>query len=248
MIFMRYLLIASVLVLATPGTAVAASPTPTPAVSPSPSASPAPAPLPGELRINEFLPNPVGTDTGNEWVELANVADHPVSAGGLVVARLSGSTLITVPAGTVVAPGAVLLLTQLSGSIVNSGDTLLLKAGQTELDRVTYDGNGAEGDSWSRISATEGAWTSVPTPGLVNPGGTPTDDPDDDEDADPGGGPDGGATTASTKARAATASKTKAAASQSTARKLANSGLAGLPYPLGAGLAMLYWYVRRSPL
>jgi hypothetical protein len=240
---MRKILIISVLVFATPGTARAASPTPTPTVSPT--ASPVPAPLTGELRINEFLPNPVGTDTGNEWIELANVSEHDVAAGGLVVARVSGSTLATVPSGTTIKAGAVLLLNSLSGSIVNGGDTLLLKSGTTELDRVTYDANGAEGFSWSRISASEGAWTSIPTPGLVNPTNTGEEDEDDTES---GGGSTGSATSAATKASAATAkaSTKTAGASKATAKKLATSGMFGAPYLLLFGLGMLYWYIRRS--
>lgn len=245
---MRHLLIASLLVLTTPGTVGAASPSPVPSVSPSasPSAAPVPVPLPGELRINEFLPNPVGTDTGNEWVELANVSNHDVAAGGLVVARLASSTLVTVPAGTVFKAGEVLLLAQLSGSIVNGGDTVILKSGQTELDRVTYDGAGQEGWSWSRISATEGAWSSVPTPGTANPAEVPITDPGDD-DSSVGSG---SATTASTKASAATAeANPTAAAKKAAAKKLANSGL-NVPVYLGlVGLAMilakLYGYVRR---
>lgn len=239
---MRYLLIASLLVLATPAPVAAVSPSPTPTVSPSPSptAAPAPAPLPGEVRINEFLPNPVGTDTGNEWLELANVSGHDVAAGGLVVARLSGSNLVTVAAGTVIHDGDVLLLSQLSGSIVNSGDTILLKSGQTELDRVTYDAAGVEGQSWARFSATEGAWTFVPTPGEPNPAQVPDADPGSD---DSGGS---GAVAAAASTKASTSSTKTATAKKTTAKKLPTSGpSAGMYVTIGL-LAMLYWYVRRS--
>lgn len=243
---MLRVLIASLLVLATPGIAVAvtASPVPMASPAPSPSATPAPAPLPGELWINEFLPNPVGTDTGNEWIELANVSSHDVGAGGVTVVRLSGSTLMSVPAGTVIKAGEVLLLNQLAGSIVNGGDTLILKSGQTELDRVTYDGAGAEGSSWSRISATEGIWTTVPTPGEANP--VQPADPTPDPGTGDGSGDSGGTSnSATTRASAAADSTTTGSAKKTTAKKLPTSGLAAGAYLTPFTLAMLYWYVRR---
>lgn len=252
---MRRVVIASLFVLATPGTAVAlpallpgtlVSPSPSPSATPT--AVPAPTPLPGELWINEFLPNPVGTDTGHEWIELANVSSHDVGAGGVTVVRLSGPTLVTVPSATVIKAGAVLLLNQLSGSIVNGGDTLILKSGQTELDRVTYDGAGAEGSSWARISATEGIWTTVPTPGEPNPGQptdpTPTPDPGNgDGSGDPSSG--GGTSNSATTRATAAADPATGSSKKTTAKKLPTSGLTAGAYLAPFALAMLYWYVRR---
>ncbi len=258
LIIMLRILIASLFVLVTSGVAVAvtalpvvaAPPVPLVSPSPSPSATPAPVPaaLPGELWINEFLPNPVGTDTGNEWIELANVSSHDIGAGGVTVVRLSGSTLATVPSGTVVKAGEVLLLNALAGSIVNGGDTLILKSGQTELDRVTYDGAGAEGSSWSRISATEGAWTTVPTPGEANPA-QPADPTPDPGTGDGSGGSGGTSNSATTRAATATVDATGTGSTKkTTAKKLPTSGLAAGAYLAPFTLAMLYWYVRRRTI
>lgn len=220
--------------------------TPALAASPTPLASPAAVPKPaaGEVRINEFLPNPAGTDTGNEWVELANVSDHAVDAGGLVVARLSGSTIITVPSGTTIAAGAVFAMTA-TGSLINSGDTLILKSGSTELDRVTYDDLGGEGESWARQSATEGAWTDTPSKGEVNPVPNPEAAPDPEAVI---ASTTGAARSATTKASTTKASTAKASTKAVAAKKLPAGGAPWAGYALPAALAMLYWYKRIRPL
>jgi hypothetical protein len=149
------------LVLLAPLTARAASP------SPSPSPSSVPAAQPGQVLINEIMANPVGTDTGTEWVELSNLADVSLPIGGMTVVRASGSTLLTVPAGTTIeAHGYKRFMA--SGSIVNGGDTLLLKLGTLVYDQATYDAAGVEGQSWNRISLTEGTWSDTPTPDAAN--------------------------------------------------------------------------------
>lgn len=125
------------------------------------------APDPGMIRLNELLPNPVGSDTGQEWVELANVGTVTFDIGGAKIVRGSGATVATVTAGTTLAPGAFMMIP--TTSLLNAGDTLALMLGTTELDRVTYDGDGQEGYSWARIDAFNGSWVSAVTPGLANP-------------------------------------------------------------------------------
>lgn len=240
-----YKLIASLwLVLGVAGTAVAATP------SPSPSPASGPAPTVGSAWISEFLPNPTGTDTGNEWVELYNRADQPIDFSGLLVVRQSGSALAAVPAGSLVAPGGYLKLVA-SGSIVNGGDTIILKNATAELDRVTYDANGEEGESWARISETEGGWTPIPTAGEANRFPEPTPEPAAGPVPEaPAGG--GAGTAAVTKAPAAkTAKKTakapaakKASAKKEGASKLPASGLPAVAYLLPVVLGALYWYGR----
>jgi len=184
------------------------------------------------------LPNPIGTDTGNEWVELANVSEHTVDAGGIVVTRITGSTIITVPSGTMIAARAVFALAA-TGSLVNSGDTLLLKSGSTELDRVIYDDLGGEGESWARLSAAEGVWTDVPSRGEPNPSEPPAAVPDP-TDAVPGST----AASATTKVTATKSSTAKSATKASAAKKLPAGGLPWLGYALPIALAMLYWCNR----
>jgi hypothetical protein len=237
---MHRILIASVLgfgLAASPVAVAAASSVAAAASTPAAVATPA-APQPGELRINEFLPNPVGTDSGNEWIELANVSDHDLDAGGVTVTRTSGTTLATLAAGTTIGAGEVYLIDHASGSIVNGGDTLTLTSGSTELDRVTYDDGGQEGWSWARMSSTEGVWTSDPTPGEPNPAEAP---------ADPGDGSDssGDSSDGSSASTSAATSSSSAKAKKSSASKLPKSGPDAAAYAFPAALAMLYWYVRR---
>lgn len=169
------IIIVAIVVLGPTGNVRAASPSPTPAVSPSPAATPAPAV--GEVWLNELMPNPIGTDTGQEWIELYNRSGRTVTIGGMVVARASGTTLLTVQNGTTIAAGAFKVF-YASGSIVNGGDTLLLKSGATVHDQVTYDATGVEGQSWARLSETVGGWTDTPTPEAANTVAT-ADDPAD---------------------------------------------------------------------
>lgn len=143
------------------GSAGAASPTPSPTVTPVPVAAV------GEVWISELYPNPVGTDTGNEWVELHNRTERSLQIGGMMVARLSGTTLVTVPTGMTLPAGGYLKLAT-TGSIINGGDTVLLKLGTTEHDRITYDAEGTEGQSWARSSESVGTWTGLPTPDAPN--------------------------------------------------------------------------------
>lgn len=165
--YMRRIIISLIcgVTILTPARVLAASPTP----SPSPSATPSgPAtPVPGQTLINEIMANPVGTDTGTEWIELSNLADVPLLIGGMTIVRVSGSTLATVVAGTVIeARGYKKVMA--TGSVVNGGDTLILKSGATVHDQVTYDSSGAEGQTWNRISLTEGVWSDTPTPEAAN--------------------------------------------------------------------------------
>lgn len=213
-----------------PGVARAATPTPLPTAQPSPLSANA-KPAAGDVWLNEVLPNPLGTDTGNEWVELFNRNSALLDISGLTVVRLSGATIVTVPTGTLLAGGAYLKL-MATGTIVNGGDILILKSGVTELDRVTYDDTGAEGYSWSRETADEGIWTESPTPGAAN------EFPGPDLAADTiDGGTSGGTTTAVTKASAA---KTK-----TTAKKLPASGPSSMAYLIPLLVTAVYWYRYR---
>ena len=38
-----------------------------------------------QVRINEILPNPLGTDTGTEWVEIYNAGPGPVDLTGWAI-------------------------------------------------------------------------------------------------------------------------------------------------------------------
>lgn len=203
-----------------PGAASGASPSPSPMASPSPTATPTPAPAVGDVWLNEVLPNPVGTDTGQEWVELYNRSSRTLLIGGMVVARSSGTTLLTVASGVSLAPGAFKIF-YASGSIVNGGDTLVLKSGTVTHDQITYDATGLEGQSWARLSETVGGWTDTPTPEAANAVAT-VDDPADTDTATTA--VSSSATTSSGTAKSASTAK------KATASKLPKSGIGLLAY------------------
>lgn len=221
-------------------------PTASPVTSPTPSVMPVPTPAAGELRINEFLPNPAGVDTGNEWVELKNVSTKALDIGGVKVKRQNGTTVATVPTDTILPAGGLLLMNA-SGSLINGGDTLELRAGTVVIDRVTYD-TAEDGLSWVRLGADEGAWSDQPTPGGENPSDVTSGDGDGND-----GGPDGtGAatdpTSASTRIGAAAGTGTVARRTAAAAARrgpLPKSGTGAWAYVLPTLLATLYAYKTR---
>lgn len=77
-----------------------------------------------QVKINEFLPDPDGTDTDYEWVELYNTADSVISLDGWSVnwgknGSYSGGKVFAV--GTDIGPGEILLL---GGEMVSGADVL----------------------------------------------------------------------------------------------------------------------------
>ena len=65
-----------------------------------------------QVKINEIIPNPDGTDSGQEWVELYNSGEESVRMDGwtLETASSSWSTRATVPGETILAPGEFYLI------------------------------------------------------------------------------------------------------------------------------------------
>jgi hypothetical protein len=120
----------------------------------------------GDVWVSELLANPLGTDTGFEWVELQNRSTYTLDISGLKVQRISGIVVATIPTGSQLQPAQATVYAT-TGSLLNSGDTLNLLQGTTLIDSVTYDATGAEGQSWVRLSQSNGTWTNQPTPGIV---------------------------------------------------------------------------------
>lgn len=90
------------------------------------------------VSISELLPNPAGSDTAGEWIELHNVGDAPQLLEGWALKDASGKTYLfhleSVPArGFLVLPYSTTKI-----SLNNSGDTIFL-----------YDASGALADSFS---------------------------------------------------------------------------------------------------
>lgn len=112
------------------------------------------------LILNEIYPNPPGSDSGVEFIELYNPHDTDVQLAGWKI----GSTSFKGLRGAVPAQGYL----QLSNITVrNTGSTLqLLNPAGDIVDEVSYP-NAKEGRSWSRNEGGDYLW-SVPTPAAVN--------------------------------------------------------------------------------
>jgi phosphatidylserine/phosphatidylglycerophosphate/cardiolipin synthase-like enzyme len=113
--------------------------------------------------INEFLPNPSGSDRGEEFVELVNTSEEDISLEGWSLSDESGSDrhvfsgTLAAGAGLVVfdmgdhddIPTAI-VSTSTYLSLNNSGDTITLHdASGASIDVVRYT-TSADGVSWNR--------------------------------------------------------------------------------------------------
>ncbi len=118
----------------------------------------------GKVLINEVLPNPMGTDTDEEYVEVVNAGIGSLSIAGWKL-EVGGVVKHTFPAGFALPPGAVTVVYS-SGShssipgavnasggslgLVNSGGTVTLKdAAGNVVNTFTY-GTNTEGISLNR--------------------------------------------------------------------------------------------------
>ncbi|MFZ3077218.1 MAG: lamin tail domain-containing protein [Candidatus Aenigmatarchaeota archaeon] len=147
----------------------------------------------GNITINEFLPNPSGTqqdynkdgnttNTKDEYIELYNSGDTNVSLASWQI--VSGSDILIISGVSIPAKGFAYFVagnnTDTAGgskgwsgswtSLTNSGDSIVLKdnSGNT-ADSHTYAASSA-GRSIGRLPDGSGSWLSsmTPTPGATN--------------------------------------------------------------------------------
>ena len=122
-----------------------------------------------------------------EWVELYNQFSIPVDVGGW---RLAGGMDFTIPDGTVMAPGAFLLISKTAGTpsgslgpftgiLDNAGEELRLNTRHGRLmDRVIYDNTGAwpvlpEGFTLAKVSPFHASGPPDSWAAAIQAGGTP---------------------------------------------------------------------------
>lgn len=137
--------------------------------------------------INEVLPDPVGADAGNEWVELYNTDGGSISIAGYVLEDNNGDRM------TLSGEITTWLVIKQQGSfgLTNTGSTIKLFSDNTSTDPIdafTY-GSSSEGKSWGRIpdggsiygeklTPTEGSANVVPSPSpSPNPSLSPSPSP-----------------------------------------------------------------------
>lgn len=133
----------------------------------------------GEVIITEFLPDPSGVaDELGEWVELTNISDAEVDLTGWAL-RDAGRNRYDFAAGTVIAPGASLVVGRSADSGANGGVAVGAEAGagmtlnnaDRYLTRATEGASEifaemvAQGTSGAGIEmGLEGAWMAVLDP------------------------------------------------------------------------------------
>jgi hypothetical protein len=140
-----------------------------PDLSPDPLPTPHPIQVQGKLILTELLPNPAGSDTEAEWIELHNTSEQLLPLEGITVQDSSG-TVYRFPASTSINAAAYLVLSRTISHIAlnNDHDTVILQDDQgTELDRVEYAETAAEGRSYALID-DQWQWSSQPTPSAEN--------------------------------------------------------------------------------
>lgn len=112
-----------------------------------------PGALPGDLVITEFLPNPIGTDEGGEWVEVYNASSISQCLNGVKL-QVTGTKsekdyYIVSTEPVVVEPGAYIVLAEAdiaqpsyvfskALAMPNTSGTVTLTLGGEELDSVRY--------------------------------------------------------------------------------------------------------------
>lgn len=102
------------------------------------------------VEISELLPNPVGKDTGNEWVELFNNTGANINLNGWKIKSATKEKQLN----SVIAPYSYITI---SFQLNNTGTTIKILNGNTEVDSVTY-GQSLEGKSYSK-SLNKWSWT-----------------------------------------------------------------------------------------
>ena len=118
------------------------------------------------VQISEFLPNPVGSDTSGEWVELVNTGGSSVSIEGWRLANSSNKPKLlhgSIPSNSfLIIPRSATKL-----ALKNNDETIFLYNPQGGLaDQASFSGSAPEGQSFSRVGQEFIATT--PTPGFAN--------------------------------------------------------------------------------
>jgi hypothetical protein len=172
---------------------VSASPRSSTAVSPADSSSAGEQPAPTEenqgetstpavssfnpaaLEITELFPNPSGSDSGKEWVEFSNAQASAIDLSGWLLddqGASIGSSAFTLPAGSIVPAGGLLVVTLPVGKFTlnnTGGDCArLFSADQVLKKELCYTEDAAEESAYARTPDGNYTWTKSPTPGMAN--------------------------------------------------------------------------------
>ncbi len=128
-----------------------------------------PLPITAELVISEFIPNPVGLDEENEWVEIYNAGSDDVNLTGWKLEDASGKNY-DFPNQEIKSRNYLVLSRGQTGiSLNNNSETLVLIAPDgSEAFKISFTGGSKEGYSFSRFGSNDWRWTDILTPGKPN--------------------------------------------------------------------------------
>jgi hypothetical protein len=121
------------------------------------------------VKFNEVLPDPIGTDTDGEFIEIINTGDQAVELGGLSIADDKDRSY-TLPSVTLAA-GAVRQFSYADSKLplINGGGYLeLVGPGDQTIDQLSYPDSPASGEAYARAQDGNWQWTESPTPGASN--------------------------------------------------------------------------------
>ncbi|MBL7155058.1 MAG: lamin tail domain-containing protein [Candidatus Portnoybacteria bacterium] len=121
--------------------------------------------------ISEFVPNPEGSDTENEWIELFNQSDQIANLTNWQLDdQEGGGSPFIFPANSLIAPHQFLVLRRPITKIALNNDTdqvrLIYPDGSLATE-VSYAGENEQGFSVA-FDGLDYFWTKIPTPGSAN--------------------------------------------------------------------------------
>ena len=122
------------------------------------------------VMINEIMPNPVGADELEEWVEIFNGADKEIDLSGWSVDDEEGGSRPYVINNVVIPAHGLVVLKRALTKIAfnNTNDTARLLNPLSEvMQEIDYD-DVVEGQSYMRDEKGEWFWTNQPTLGKTN--------------------------------------------------------------------------------
>lgn len=122
-----------------------------------------------QLRLSEFLPNPVGDDTAGEFIEIENLTAKIIDLTGWQISDAS-ERVFTFKAGKISARGFFAISRTESKISLNNtqGETMtLLSPDKKVQDEIEFEGTAPEGASFAR-KADAWSWTIKPTRGTAN--------------------------------------------------------------------------------
>lgn len=122
-----------------------------------------------KLFLTEIFPNPFGSDTENEFIEIFNPNNHPVNLEQWKIS--DASTKYILHAESLPANSYLSITRKQSGiSLNNSGGEVvsLFSPDGTVQDSVEYSGSATEGQSYAKNIEETFVWTLKPTPGKEN--------------------------------------------------------------------------------